>query len=249
MSFHWPYALFALPFVLAGLLVLFAGSRRARERLLGQFCSLRLLPLLLVSHSPVLRRLKQGLIAAGVLLAVFALARPQWGYDWQELSARGVDVVFVIDTSRSMLSQDVLPSRLERAKLAIYDCVEKMTGNRVGLVAFAGDAFLQCPLTLDYDAFRQTLEAVDTNTIAEGGTDLGVGLDVAAKALEDSGNHKIIVLLTDGEDLEGQGVTEAQALAGQGVTIYTVGVGTPAGEIIPILNASGQTDFVRDERG
>jgi len=160
-----------------------------------------------------------------------------------------VDVVFVIDTSRSMLSQDVLPSRLERAKLAIYDCLEKMDGNRVGLVAFAGDAFLQCPLTLDYDAFRQTLESVDTNTIADGGTDIAVGLDVAAKALEESGNHKIIVLLTDGEDLEGQGVGEAKVLADQGVTIYTVGVGTPQGEIIPIRNANGQTDFVRDERG
>jgi len=90
---------------------------------------------------------------------------------------------------------------------------------------------------------------VDTNTIADGGTDLGIGLDVAAKALEDSGNHKIIVLLTDGEDLEGQGISEAQELANQGVTVYTVGVGTPDGDVIPIRNASGQTDFVRDERG
>ena len=249
MSFHWPYVLIALPLALAGLLALFAGSRRARERLLGQFASTRLLPMLLVSYNPALRRLKHGLIATGVLLAVFAMARPQWGYDWLEQRARGVDVVFVIDTSRSMLSQDVLPSRLERAKLAIFDSLEKMPGNRVGLVAFAGDAFLQCPLTLDYDAFRQTLEAVDTNTIAEGGTDLSVGLDVAAKALEDSGNHKIIVLLTDGEDLEGQGIGEAKVLADQGVTVYTIGVGTPAGEIIPVRDASGRTDFVRDERG
>ena len=249
MSFHWPYALFALPLALAGVLILFKTSARAREQLLGRFAAQRLLPLLLASHSPVLRRLKNIVLAVGVLLAVSALARPQWGYDWQERQARGVDVIFVIDTSKSMLAQDVQPSRLERAKLAILDCAEKMGGNRVGLVAFAGDAFLLCPLTLDYDAFRQTLEAVDVNTIARGGTDIASGLDEAATALENSGNHKIIVLLTDGEDLEGEGVNEAKALAQQNVTVYTVGVGTAEGEIIPITDAKGGTDFVRDQRG
>ncbi len=249
MTLFWPYALIALPVTLAGLLVLFVRSGRERERMLAQFASARLLPLLLTSHSPALRRMKQGVVAVGVLLAVFAFSRPQWGYDWEEQRAHGVDVVFVIDTSRSMLSQDVRPNRLERAKLAIFDCLEKMGSNRVGLVAFAGDAFLQCPLTLDYDAFRQTLQAVDTNTIADGGTDISVGLDVAAKALEESGNHKIIVLLTDGEDLEGEGIGEAKALADKGVTVFTVGVGTPEGEIIPIRDANGHTDFVRDQRG
>ncbi len=249
MSFVWPYALIALPLALAGVLLLFKTSQRARQRLLGNFAAQRLLPLLLASHSPVLRRLKQGLLAGGVLLTVLALARPQWGYDWEEKQSRGVDVIFVLDTSKSMLAQDVQPSRLERAKLAILDSVEKMGGNRIGLVAFAGDAFLLCPLTLDYDAFRQTLEAVDVNTIARGGTDIGSGLDEAATALEKSGNHKIIVLLTDGEDLEGEGVNEAKALAEQNVTIYTVGVGTPQGEIIPIRDANGGTDFVRDQRG
>jgi Ca-activated chloride channel family protein len=249
MSFVWPYALIALPLALAGVLLLFKSSRRARQRLLGHFATPRLLPLLLASHSPVLRRFKQGILLVGILLTVLALARPQWGYDWQEKQSRGVDVIFVLDTSKSMLTQDVQPNRLERAKLAILDTVEKMGGNRIGLVAFAGDAFLLCPLTLDYDAFRQTLEAVDVNTIARGGTDIGAGLDEAAAALEKSGNHKIIVLLTDGEDLEGEGINEAKALASQNVTIYTVGVGTPQGDIIPIRDANGGTDFVRDQRG
>jgi len=249
MSFHWPYLLFA-PFLALGvLLVLFRTSQRARHTLLGQFAAARLLPMLLASHSPTLRRTKEILLAVGVVLVALSFARPQWGYEWEEQHAQGVDVIFVVDTSKSMLSQDVQPSRLERAKLAILDCVEKMAGNRVGLVAFAGDAFLQCPLTLDYDAFRQTLESVDTNTIAYGGTDIAAGLDEAATALENSGNHKIIVLLTDGEDLAAQGVTEAHELADRGVTIYAVGVGTPGGEIIPYINAQGQSDFVRDQRG
>lgn len=249
MTFQWPYVLLALPLALAGLLVLFALTQRARSRMLERFAAARLLPTLLVSYSPALRLTKQILITAGVLLALAALARPQWGYDWQENRTRGVDVVFVLDTSRSMLTPDVQPNRLERAKLAIYDCLQKMPGNRVGLVAFAGDAFLQCPLTQDYDAFRQTLDAVDTNTISRGGTDIAVGLDAAATALEKSGNHKIIVLITDGEDLEGQGVSEAKTLADQGITIYTVGVGTAQGEIIPVRDTSGKTNFVRDERG
>jgi len=249
MSFHWPYALFALPLALAGVLILFKTSARAREQLLGRFAAQRLLPLLLASHSPVLRRIKHGVLAAGVIFTVFALARPQWGYDWQEKQGRGVDVIFVLDTSKSMLTQDVQPNRLERAKLAILDTAEKMGGNRIGLVGFAGDAFLLCPLTLDYDAFRQTLETVDVNTIARGGTDIASGLDEAATALENSGNHKIIVLVTDGEDLAGEGVNEAKALAEQNVTVYTVGVGTAAGDLIPILDPKGGTDFVRDQRG
>jgi len=247
MNFHWPYVLLALPVALAVLLTLFARSHIARESLLAQFAAARLLPSLLASYSPGLRRFKHLLVIAGVLLVILALARPQWGYEWQEQRARGVDVIFVIDTSKSMLTQDVPPSRLERAKLAIMDLVEKMPGNRVGLVAFAGQAFLQCPLTLDYDAFRQSLEAIDTNTIARGGTNIAAGLDEAASALESSGNHKIIVLLSDGEDLEGDGVSTAKTLHDQGVIIYTVGVGTPQGDIIPLPTKDGQVDFVRDD--
>ncbi|MGA2052093.1 MAG: VWA domain-containing protein, partial [Opitutales bacterium] len=197
MTFHWPSVLLGLPVALAALLALFARSHRARRRLLAQFAAARLLPALLASYSPGLRRIKHALVLAGVLLVVLALARPQWGYAWQQQRARGVDVIFVIDTSKSMLTQDVPPDRLDRAKLAIMDLVEKMEGNRVGLVAFAGQAFLQCPLTLDYDAFRQSLEAVDTNTIARGGTNIAAGIDEAAAALEESGNHKVIVLVTD----------------------------------------------------
>ena len=249
MSFHWPYALLALPLALAVLLALFYRSYRARLRLLTQFAAARLLPALMASYSPNLRRLKHGLIIFGVLLVVFALARPQWGYDWQEQRAKGVDVIFVIDTSKSMLTQDIPPDRLERAKLAIMDLVEKMPGNRVGLVAFAGQAFLQCPLTLDYDAFRQTLDAVDTTTISRGGTNIAAGLDEAAAALENSGNHKVVVLLSDGEDLEGQGVDTAKSLGAENVTVFTVGVGTPQGDIIPLPAKDGQVDFVRDDRG
>jgi Ca-activated chloride channel family protein len=249
MSFHWPYVLLALPLTLAVLLALFFRSYRARLRLLTQFAAARLLPALMASYSPNLRRLKHSLIIFGVLLVVFALARPQWGYDWQEQRAKGVDVIFVIDTSKSMLTQDVAPDRLERAKLAIMDLVEKMPGNRVGLVAFAGQAFLQCPLTLDYDAFRQSLDAVDTTTIARGGTNIAAGLDEAAAALENSGNHKVVVLLSDGEDLEGQGVDTAKTLGAENVTVFTVGVGTPQGDIIPLPAKDGQVDFVRDENG
>jgi len=249
VSFHWPYALLALPLTLAALLALFAGSQRARQRLLAQFATARLLPGLLASFSPALRRLKHFLLTAGVLLAVLALARPQWGFDWQEQKARGVDVVFAVDVSRSMLAEDVQPSRLERAKLAILDLVEKMPGNRVGLVAFAGQAFLQCPLTLDYDAFRQTLDAMDPSVILRGGTDISAALAESETALEGSGNDRIIVLITDGEDLAGEGIAAAKSAAVNKTVIYTVGVGTPEGEIIPIRDKAGRVDFVRDDNG
>ena len=148
-----------------------------------------------------------------------------------------------------MLAEDVKPNRLERAKLGILDILKKLSGNQVGLIAFAGEAFLQCPLTLDYDAFQQTLESIDTDTIARGGTDIASAIRVAAKALRNDKNHKILVLITDGEDLEESGIKEAQRAAGEGITIYTVGIGTKQGELIPIRTKSGGTDYLRDSAG
>jgi Ca-activated chloride channel family protein len=147
-----------------------------------------------------------------------------------------------------MLAPDLKPDRLTRAKLAIRDLVAKFDGDRVGLVAFAGDAFLQCPLTLDRGVFEQTLDALDTTTIFRGGTDVGRAIDVARSALHNQpANRKLLVFLTDGEDLESHAVQEARAAAADGIRIYTVGVGTPGGELIPLAGEPGQ--FARDDKG
>lgn len=221
----------------------------ARRRQLAQIASARFLEELTRSHSHARRRFKNGLLILAVALIGVALARPQWGELKTTEHGLGEDVVFVLDCSRSMLATDVLPNRLQRAKYAILDFVRRHGRGRVGLVAFAGAAFLQCPLTLDYDAFEQSLEAVDANTISVPGTDIGRALDEAYRGMDKKSRHKLVVLVTDGEDLAEDGVGKAKSLAKEGVVVFTVGVGTPAGSEIRYRNQRGQMELVRDSHG
>ena len=204
---------------------------------------------LAAAHRRGRRWLKEALLLLAAAAVGLALARPQWGETADTTRALGEDLMFVLDCSRSMLATDVAPDRLGRAKFAILDYVQRQAGGRVGLVAFAGDAFLQCPLSFDYDAFREALLAVDEHTIPVGGTDLGRALDEAALGLEKNARRKSIILLTDGEDLENAGVTKAKALAEKGVVVYAIGVGTAAGSILRVTNEQGFPETVRDPAG
>lgn len=202
------------------------------------------------SHSPGRRVVKEAMLALAVCLIGLALARPQWGEQKErETQLRGEDIVFALDCSRSMLAADVSPNRLQRAKLAIMEFVRRRVDGRVGLVAFAGQAFLQCPLTPDHDAFRDALNAMDERTIPVAGTDVGRALDEAYRAMDKKAPRKVIVLITDGEDLEKGGVKKAESLATNGVVVFTIGVGTPAGAEIQMLNEQGQPTLVRDSQG
>jgi Ca-activated chloride channel family protein len=147
------------------------------------------------------------------------------------------------------MAADVSPNRLERARLAILDFVQQHGQGRVGLVAFAGQAFLQCPLTYDYDSFRAALEIVDERTIAVHGTDIGRALNEAFRAGETPKGPRIMILVTDGEDLEKGGVSAAESLGKQGAVIFTVGVGTPFGTEIQVPNGQGRMELVRDSKG
>ncbi len=189
------------------------------------------------------------MVVAGVTLLVVSFARPQLGYRWEEVHRRGVDLLFAVDTSRSMLTRDMKPNRLERAKLAVRDLVERFPDDRVGLVAFAGTAFLQTPLTLDHAIFEQSLDALDTSVIPLGGTNVSSAIEVANKALSDEQHKKVLVLLTDGEDLQGDALAAAEKAGKAGLVIYSVGVGTARGELVPVASSDGQTQFVRDEQG
>ena len=235
-----------------GPLVLIALQRYsawARRKQLAQIAAPHFVKELTRSVSPVRRALKQVLLilaAAGVGLA---LARPQWGEQTEVSHLFGQDTLFILDCSRSMLASDVTPSRLQRAKLAILDYVQRRGHGRVGLVAFAGEAFLQCPLTFDYGAFQDALMAIDDRTIPIPGTDVGRALDEAIHAMDKTQRPKLLVLLTDGEDLEQGGVRTAEALGKEGVVVFAVGVGTPAGGEIQMVNEQGKTELVRDSRG
>lgn len=241
--------LYLIPVPILLLLLLFWIDRRGRRASIRRFASGRLISDLLDSYSPTRKRLKNALLLLSAVLLFLSLARPQWGHTWSESQSRGIDLVFALDSSRSMLANDIKPNRLIRAKLAIEDFVNQLEGDRIGLVAFSGSAFLQCPLTLDYDAFFQSLDAIDTNVISAGGTDIAAALQEAEAAFSSDNNFKILILITDGEDLEGSGVEQARKAAENGVTVYTVGVGTAEGSPIPVRTRTGAVQYVRDANG
>jgi Ca-activated chloride channel family protein len=222
-----------------------------RQRVaLTQFASARLLPKLASSISTSRKLTKRVLFTLGVALIFIALARPQVGFEFQETHRKGLELLFAVDTSKSMLAQDVKPDRLTRAKLAITDLVSKLNGDGVGLIAFAGSSFLQCPVTLDYDAFRESLDALDVNVIPRGGTDIASAIHEAEAVFKTrTAADKILILITDGEDLGGEAITAAQSAAKNGVKIFAVGVGSTTGELVPVPSENGGTDFAKDENG
>jgi Ca-activated chloride channel homolog len=235
-----------------GPVVLFALQRYsawARRKQLAQLAAPEFLGELTRSHSPVRRAIKNAMLVLAVAGIGLALARPQWGEQAEKAYSLGQDMVFVLDCSRSMLATDVSPSRLQRGKLAILEFVQRHGHGRIGLVAFAGQAFLQCPLTFDYGAFQDALAAIDEKTIPVPGTDIGRALEEGFHAMEKGERQKVLVLLTDGEDLEKGGVKTAEALAKQGVVVFAIGVGTPAGAEIQMLNEQGKPELVRDSKG
>ena len=226
------------------------GSRRRRNQAVKLFAASHLVASLTASVSPFKRLLKTILLVSAVGLLFTAMARPYLFYDWSDENRSGLDILLAVDCSKSMLTEDVKPNRLERAKLAIADFADRIPDNRLGLITFAGDAFLQCPLTLDHDAFETAVRELDTNTIPRPGTNIASAIDLAVDALRSQPNNmKFLVLVTDGEDLEGRALDAAKNAAQSGLKIYTVGVGTPYGGRIPERDDSGAIDYHRDAQG
>lgn len=242
----WFWALLAIP--LAVLLFVRAEKRSAAR--LREFVSERLLPNLARTVDRRRRILRFAFTLLGMALAITALAKPRWGYIYEDVKRKGLDLIFAVDTSRSMLSNDVPPSRLQRVKLAAQDLLGELQGDRVGLVAFAGRAFLQAPLTIDYAAAVEAINDLDTNTIPEGGTNISAAIDLAVQTYGKSAiGNRALIIFTDGEELNGDAMKTAKAAADAGVRIFTVGVGTPEGSLIPLSGEGGGTAFVKDPNG
>ena len=242
----WFWALLAIP-VLA---VLFARAEQRGVTKLREFVSPRLLPQLAATVNRSRRVLRFALVMLGLALAIVSLARPQWGYIYEDVKRKGLDLLFAVDTSRSMLSNDVQPNRLERVKLAAQDLVNQLQGDRVGLIAFAGRAFLQAPLTIDYEAAVESINDLDTKTIPEGGTNISEAINLAVNTFgKSAAGNRALIIFTDGEELNGDAAKTAKSAADAGVRIFTVGVGTPQGSLIPINSDDGGTAFVKDSAG
>ncbi len=221
------------------------AARRRRERLLGGMADA-----LAPGFSPARRLVRDGLAALALALLVVALSGPLVGTSLREVQRRGVDVMVVLDTSRSMLAEDMKPSRLERAKREVRGLLENMVGDRVGLVTFAGDARRVCPLTHDATTLRLFLDDVDTTSNAKGGTAVGEGLELALDAFdEEYPAESVIVLLTDGEDHASDPPPSeiAYEARARGIPVHVVSFGTEDGGTIPVRDARGRVKALEDE--
>jgi Ca-activated chloride channel homolog len=245
---HWLWLLW----LLVPLLALLIWSWQVKQRLLSRFISPRLLATLTAGVSKQRQKIRVALFVLAVASLIFSLARPQLGFSLEESKQAGLDIVVAIDTSKSMLADDVQPNRLQRAKLAAVDLMRLAKSDRLGLVAFAGGAFLQCPLSLDEEAFRQSVDFLDVNVIPQGGTALAEAIQAARAAFkEETENHKILVLFTDGEDNDDAEAAIQTAREGKkaGLRIFTIGVGTPNGEVLSTKDPYGNRVFIKDSQG
>jgi Ca-activated chloride channel family protein len=234
------------------LLALLIGVGMARQRALlvrlGELAAVRRLAL---GASLERRGIRALLLLAAMFFLVVTLARPQWGRHAEPVTRRGIDVVIILDVSDSMRAEDVTPDRMTRARALAADLVGRLEGNRIGLVAAAGSAYVQCPLTLDISAVRLFLDILEIGDVPDAGSDLGAALRVGLDAFpQDTGGRRVIVLISDGEDHEGAAEAALAEAVEAGVVIYTVGVGTPAGGPLPLPSREGGLGgYKKDAKG
>ena len=240
------YLLAVIPVLSLGYFLAF--KKKIRD--LNTFASLELLQKTGLSIHKKKLWFKAVFIILGIFFLVMALIEPKWGYHWEDVEKKGIDIRIAVDTSRSMLADDVKPNRLEMAKREIEDLLRVLKGDRIGLVVFAGSAFPYCPLTSDYGAFRLFLQDVNTNLVPLGGTALAEAIKKGVASFEaNSKNHKVIILITDGENHEDDPLQAAAIAKKEGIVIYTVGVGKKDGSYIKIKDESGQDRLLKDRQG
>ena len=241
------YLIFTIPVFI----VLYILFDKIREKKLNQFGNPELMALLTSTSVLKQRWIRRIFFLVGLIFTFIALAKPQMGTKLEEIKKQGIDVLVALDVSNSMLAEDIAPNRLMKAKFEIREFLSKLKGDRVGLIPFAGVAFIQCPLTLDYETAKMFLDIIDQYTIADQGTDIGSAITTAINSFpEKERKYKVLVLITDGEDHETD-IDEIVSLAKQeGIVIYTIGIGSLSGVPIPDYDRNGnKRGFKKDFGG
>jgi Ca-activated chloride channel family protein len=239
--------LYAIPLVAA---LFFSGARRRDSELLG-FSGARFSERLAPGKSWRKNLLKSSLKTAGLALVIMALARPQFGTQLVKVEREGIDLVIALDVSFSMLAEDMKPNRLERAKQEIIDFIGGLKGDRVGMVAFAGEAFVLCPLTVDYNAALLFAQTANVDIVSKQGTALDEAIETSMSLFRESASSdRVIVLVTDGESTDGDPMELARAAGRERIRIYTIGIGNPSGELIPLRGTDGTVEgYKKDASG
>ena len=239
------YALVLLPM----LAVLFLLYWQWRKRALSRFAQGSLMPQLMPGASRYKHPVKFLLLLLGLTFLIVSAANPQWGSKRDKVKRKSVDVLIALDISTSMYADDIAPNRLERAKKFAGKLVEKLKGERIGLILFAGSAYLQMPITTDYAAAELFIRSTSPDLAGTQGTALAEAINLARRSYsEENQAHKALVLITDGEDHEGEATDAAQQARDEGIIQFTVGVGTEEGSFIPVV-INGREDYKRDESG
>ena len=242
------FTLLAMILVLA---MFFLWSINRKKKILARFGDM----FLLLQNSPSISFARQGgkaaILLIGVFFVVLTLSQLQCGTHMEMMKREGIDILIAVDVSSSMLAEDMKPNRIAKARQEIRGLLERLKGDRIGLVAFAGEAYVQCPLTLDYSVVEIFLDVIDVNLIPAQGTAIGDAINEAIKAFEGhERKHKVLMLLTDGEDQDTGPIEASEEARKQGIKIFPIGIGSPVGEPIPVTNRKGErVGFKKDKKG
>ena len=251
MKFLKPEMFWHLVWILPVMLAVFISAWYRRKKVLSALTGINKPDNISVFYSPGMRIFRFILLVLTVIFLIIALARPVWNYQTIDMKGSGRDLLVVFDTSKSMLSRDVQPSRLDHAKWFIRELVKQNQGDRFGLVSFAGKAFLECPLTVDKTSFLQHISELDTSTIPVGGTNIEKALNLALKSFEAAETpHKAIILVTDGDELTGNSDAVINELIKKKIPLFVIGLGDPSQPpIIQYKAEDGTLRILKDSSG
>ncbi len=237
-------------YLLPILVIIFYFLYKNKSKLLERFADKELHSVIVSSYSNIKNYVKFGIVLLAFACLIIAAANPQVGTKLQEVKQTGIDVYILLDVSRSMNAEDIKPNRLEKAKYQISNLIQKLHGDRIGLIIFAGKAYIQFPLTTDYSAAGLFLSAVDVNSVPQQGTSIGSAINLAVESFDSSSTEKVIITITDGEDHEGDVMDAVDKAVSNGIKIYTIGLGSTGGVPIPVYNSRGDmVGFKKDNEG
>jgi Ca-activated chloride channel family protein len=236
--------------VIPVLVVLFIFAQYYKKKALMKFGDMDVIEQLMPFVSKSRPVLKFIFLSIAIVAIIFALADPQFGSKLEKVKRKGAEIIIALDVSNSMLAEDIKPNRLERAKQAISKLVDNMENDRIGLIVFAGDAYIQVPVTSDYTAAKMFLSSINTNIVSKQGTAIGSAIDLAMNSFTpESEMEKALIIITDGENHEDDALKAAELSSEKGITIHTIGMGSPQGAPIPLHKDYGQNSFQKDGEG
>jgi len=240
------YLFFILPF----LIILYIILRRVKNKAIKKFSENSFLSVLMPLRSKVRNIIKFILFLLVLSCLIIALARPQFGSKLEQVKRKGIEMIIALDVSRSMMAEDIKPNRLERAKQAITTIINRMHDDKIGVIVFAGDAYTQLPITTDYISAKIFLSNINTEIVSKQGTAIASAIDLGVKSFtQDAEPSKVIVIISDGEDHEGDAVKAAQEATAKGIKVYTVGMGSLQGAPIPLSSGQMRSGFLKDRSG